>query len=65
MISIADSQFGCSVGNVTCYCTNKDFGFGIRDCSNEACPNASQAAQVISFGNQYCSSKFEAPWKLK
>jgi hypothetical protein len=58
MIQIASSQFGCDFGNVTCYCTNQDFGYGIRDCSNEAC-SASDAAEVIAFGTQYCESESE------
>lgn len=56
MISIATSSFGCAQGNVTCYCTNQDFGYGIRDCSNEAC-SASDAATVIAFGTQYCKGE--------
>lgn len=46
--------FGCQQGNVTCYCTEPNFGYGVRDCANEACPNASDAATVIAFGTQYC-----------
>ena len=57
MVSIASSQLGCSTGNVTCYCTQPDFGYGVRDCANEACPNAGDANTVISFGVTYCQSK--------
>ena len=53
MINIAQSQFGCNSGNVTCYCSNADFGYGVRDCSNESC-SASDAATVIAFGTAYC-----------
>lgn len=54
MIQIASSQLGCSTGNVTCYCNEPDFGYGVRDCSNEACPNASDANEVIAYGLTYC-----------
>lgn len=53
MINIAQSQFGCNMGNTTCYCANADFGYGVRDCSNEAC-SAQDAATVIAFGTAYC-----------
>ncbi len=58
MIAIASSQFGCSLGNTTCYCTNQDFGYGIRDCANEAC-SSSDAGAVVDFGTQYCRSEFK------
>lgn len=56
MIQIASSQLGCAAGNVTCYCTEPDFGYGVRDCANQACTNASDATTVISFGTSYCAS---------
>lgn len=56
MFNIATSQFGCAVGNVTCYCTVQDFGYGVRDCANEACPNQQDAAEVIAFGAAYCEN---------
>ena len=55
MIQIASSQLGCSAGNVTCYCTQPDFGYGVRDCANEACQSG-EAQTVISFGTSYCAS---------
>jgi len=57
MIQIASSQLGCSAGNVTCYCTQPDFGYGVRDCSKQACANASESDQVVSFGLTYCGSE--------
>jgi hypothetical protein len=57
MVSIASQEFGCSLGDVTCYCTNDRFGFGIRDCATEACGNADDATKVIAFGTSYCASK--------
>lgn len=57
MVQIASSQLGCSAGNVTCYCTQPDFGYGVRDCANEACQNTTEAQSVITFGVSYCSSE--------
>lgn len=58
MIGIASNEFGCATGDVTCYCTNQDFGYGIRDCSTEAC-GSDVASQVIAFGTAYCQSKLQ------
>ena len=44
----------CAAGNASCYCTSPDFRYGIRDCANEACPNSSDAATVVSWTVQYC-----------
>jgi hypothetical protein len=57
MISVAQSEFGCSAGDVFCYCEKPEFGYGVRDCSNEACANEEEANQVIAYGNEYCESK--------
>lgn len=56
MISIATSDFGCTQGDVACYCAKVDFGYGVRDCANEAC-GSDQAASVIAYGNSYCQSE--------
>jgi hypothetical protein len=53
MLGIATSSFGCGQGDVLCYCREPNFGYGVRDCANEAC-GASEAATVIAFGTQYC-----------
>lgn len=53
MVNIANTQFGCAAGNVTCYCTDPRFGYGLRDCSGQACGAAVQA-QVLAFGTAYC-----------
>ncbi|KAF2639103.1 hypothetical protein P280DRAFT_470506, partial [Massarina eburnea CBS 473.64] len=55
MLSIATSEFGCGSGDVVCICSKSDFGYGVRDCANEAC-GASDAAKVISYGTTYCAS---------
>lgn len=57
MVAKAQDQFGCDSGDIDCYCAQPRFGYGVRDCANEACPNASAAQTVIAFGSQYCQSK--------
>ncbi|KAF2005190.1 CFEM-domain-containing protein [Amniculicola lignicola CBS 123094] len=60
MLAIASAQFGCSLGDVTCYCTNQAFGYGVRDCANEACPTAEEASAVISYGTAYCANAVQS-----
>jgi hypothetical protein len=54
MLAIAQSSFGCGAGDVVCYCTNQNFGYGVRDCAQQACPNAEDANNVIKYGTAYC-----------
>lgn len=56
MVSIATSEFGCGQSDVSCQCNKAEFGYGVRDCANEAC-GGSDAASVIAYGNSYCQSK--------
>jgi len=57
MLGIATAQFGCGQSDVLCYCREPNFGYGVRDCANEAC-GSGEAATVIAFGTQYCASKY-------
>ena len=49
------SELGCSSGDPACLCSNANFGYGLRDCSNGACGTA-VASTVIAYGSAYCSS---------
>ena len=60
MIQIATSQLGCDTGNVDCYCQQPDFGYGVRDCAQEACQSDNDAQTVISFGQQYCQMAIDS-----
>jgi hypothetical protein len=53
MLALAPS-LGCATPEAACLCHNVNFGYGIRDCSNEAC-GAAVAATVIAYGNAYCA----------
>ncbi|KAF2730027.1 hypothetical protein EJ04DRAFT_515529 [Polyplosphaeria fusca] len=57
MLGIATSAFGCASGDIVCYCTEPNFGYGVRDCSNQACSSAEDAAAVIAYGTQFCQRK--------
>ncbi|KAK7564409.1 hypothetical protein BKA81DRAFT_405491 [Phyllosticta paracitricarpa] len=55
MNNIAINEFGCAQGNIVCYCEKVNYGYGIRDCANEACSSPVDAANVISYGSNYCA----------
>ena len=52
-------SFGCPSAEASCLCAEPNFGYGVRDCSNEACGNADVANQVISYGLAYCARKMD------
>ncbi|KAE9973244.1 hypothetical protein BLS_003678 [Venturia inaequalis] len=54
MLSIAASEFGCAAGNTTCYCSDPRFGYGLRDCSVQACGEAVYSS-VLAYGTSVCS----------
>ena len=53
MLALAPS-LGCPDAQADCLCRNADFGFGVRDCANQACGDAAAAQQVSAYGTQYC-----------
>ena len=48
---------GCAPGDHGCLCTKQDYQFGIRDCTNQACPGA-DAAQAVSDALGNCPMTF-------
>jgi len=52
----AGASLGCSSSDAACLCKNPDFGFGLRDCATEACPNSSDANTVVAYGVTYCAN---------
>lgn len=38
-----------------CYCLQPDFGYGLRDCANEAC-SSEDAETTLSYATGFCSS---------
>ncbi|KAK8179104.1 hypothetical protein BC567DRAFT_76003 [Phyllosticta citribraziliensis] len=61
MNNIAINDFGCAQGNIVCYCEKINYGYGIRDCANEACSSPQDAANVISYGSNYCAGESLVP----
>jgi hypothetical protein len=49
------SNLDCSSPDPSCLCSNVNFGYGIRDCSNGACGTA-VASTVVAYEAVYCSS---------
>ncbi|KFY77256.1 hypothetical protein V499_03311 [Pseudogymnoascus sp. VKM F-103] len=49
------TDFGCTSPDPYCIFNNVNFGYGLRDCSNDAC-GTDVASTVITFGSAYCSA---------
>ena len=51
---------GCPVvdgqPDALCLCSNADFGYGVRDCSIQACPAGTDTNSIISYGLAYCGT---------
>jgi len=54
MLALA-SSLGCNPTDASCLCKNKDFGYGINDCTNEACGSA-DVPDVQSYGASMCAN---------
>ncbi|KAJ5606621.1 hypothetical protein N7510_009402 [Penicillium lagena] len=40
------SELGCSSGDMTCLCKSQDYEWGVRDCTDQACPGSSPQEAV-------------------
>ncbi|KAK0704748.1 hypothetical protein B0H67DRAFT_603804 [Lasiosphaeris hirsuta] len=49
------STFSCGAEDIACLCKAPNWGFGIRDCSIQACQDDAKANTIISWGNQLCA----------
>ncbi len=50
------AELGCANNDIACLCKNKDFGYGIHDCSVQVCATVEQANVAIGWGNSLCAS---------
>ncbi|KXX82564.1 GPI-anchored CFEM domain protein A [Madurella mycetomatis] len=50
------AELGCQASDLACLCRNVNFGYGIHDCSVEACGDTSHANIAIGWGNAICDS---------
>lgn len=55
------SELNCNSGDLACLCKNKDYEYGVRDCTAQACPN-DDAATVVKMALASCPSM--SPWWL-
>lgn len=53
MATIANQQFQCGAGDVSCFCTKSNWAYGVRDCSRQAC-SADESAQAIAWASSQC-----------
>ncbi|KAK1765333.1 hypothetical protein QBC33DRAFT_593563 [Phialemonium atrogriseum] len=49
------SSLGCASPDPYCLCSNVNFGYGLRHCSNGAC-GTDVTSTVIAYGSAYCAS---------
>jgi len=56
------AELGCPNGtnDPSCLCKNVNFGYGLRDCSLQAC-GAAQESAVVAYGTEYCSCTYMNP----
>ncbi|KAL6860353.1 hypothetical protein ACO1O0_004380 [Amphichorda felina] len=47
------SELGCATKDLACLCANKDFAYGLRDCSAETC-GSDKAGAVVAYGVKIC-----------
>ncbi|KAF9698666.1 hypothetical protein EKO04_003444 [Ascochyta lentis] len=50
---IANTQFSCPAGDTSCFCTQSNWAYGVRDCSRQAC-SGEESAQAISYAAGIC-----------
>ncbi|KAK5653958.1 hypothetical protein OQA88_7634 [Cercophora sp. LCS_1] len=53
MLALAPA-LGCPGSDPSCLCSKPDFGFGVRDCADQAC-HPDDAALVHAYGFNYCA----------
>lgn len=49
-------ELGCANNDIACLCRNPNFGYGVHDCSVEACRDVDSANAIINWANNACSN---------
>lgn len=49
------STFNCAQNDAACLCANVNFGYGLRDCTLQACGQETSTA-AVAYGNAYCAA---------
>lgn len=57
MVGLA-SELNCQANDLACLCANPDFGYGIHDCTVEAC-SGDNVQDVESYASSVCASASE------
>ena len=47
------SELGCNPGDKHCLCNSKDYTYGVRDCTKQACPN-DDSSHVVQIALSSC-----------
>ena len=55
MTSSVATTLGCTGGDLACLCTKPEFGYGVRDCSNESCPAGTDTSGGVSYVSSQCA----------
>lgn len=56
-------ELGCDSGDRTCLCNADNYKFGVRDCTNQACPGE-DAAQAVQIALNSCPEGSMSPRSL-
>ena len=52
------ASLGCpGAPDAKCLCQNKNFLYGVRDCSYQSCHNDTAAGITVQYGLQYCKGE--------
>jgi len=54
------SELGCQSGDMDCLCKNKNYSYGIRDCTSQACPD-DDAQNILNMVLAKCPSAYLPP----
>lgn len=56
------SDLGCKSGDMSCLCKTDDYKFGIRDCTQQACPS-DDAEKVLAMAVAKCPGMYHSHGK--
>jgi len=54
MATIAQTEFQCESSDISCFCTQSNWAYGIRDCTRQAC-DADQSASAVQWAYARCA----------
>lgn len=52
------NELGCNANDYKCLCMNRNFMYGLRDCTIAVCNhNMDEVSDIIKYGQALCASK--------